>query len=68
MAQKAKVKVTVKTGRKGDAGTLVARIPVTVAKTERPSGQLIYRTKAQMTAHIKYGKRPAKTQFRRIGP
>ena len=46
---KTKVKVTVKTGRKGDAGTL------------------IYRTKAQMTAHIKYGKRPAKTQFRRIG-
>lgn len=52
MARKAKVKVTVKTGRKGDAGTLVARIPVTVAKTEKPSGQLIYRTKAQIGVHI----------------
>lgn len=67
MAQKAKVKVTVKTGRKGDAGTLVARIPVTVAKTDGPKGELLYRTKARMTAHIKYGKRPAKTQFRRTG-
>ena len=52
MAQKAMVKVTVKTGRKGDAGTLVARIPVTVAKTERPKGKFIYQTRAQLNVHL----------------
>lgn len=49
---KTKVKVTVKTGRKGDAGTLVARIPVTVVKNAQPKGQLMYRTKAQLNVHI----------------
>ncbi len=53
MAQKAKVKVTVKTGRKGDAGTLVARIPVTVTKNAQPRGELVYKTKAQIGVHIK---------------
>lgn len=52
MAQKAKVKVTVKTGRKGDAGTLVARVPVTVTKNAKPTGKPIYQTKAQLHARI----------------
>jgi hypothetical protein len=52
---KAKVKVTVKTGRKGDAGTLVAKIPVSVVKTKQPQGQLIYRTKAQLNLHSSRG-------------
>jgi hypothetical protein len=49
---KTKVKVTVKTGRKGDAGTLVARIPVTVVRNAQPRGELLYRTRAQLNVHL----------------
>lgn len=49
---KTKVKVTVKTGRKGDAGTLVARIPVAVVRNEKPKGKPIYQTKAQIHTRI----------------
>lgn len=65
MASKTKVKVTVKTGRKGDAGTPVARVPVAVTRNAKPTGKPIYQTKAQLTAHLYYGQRPAKTQLRR---
>ena len=49
---KAKVKVVVKTGRNGDAGTLVARVPVAVVKNAKPQGKPIYKTKAQIHARI----------------
>ena len=49
---KTKVKVVVKTGRKGDAGTLVARVPVAVVKNAKPQGKPFYQTKAQIHARI----------------
>ena len=55
---KTKVKVTVKTGRKGDAGTLVARIPVTVTKNATPRGEKLFQTKAVIVTHIRSASRP----------
>lgn len=49
---KAKIKVSVKTGRKGGAGTLIARVPVAVVKTDRPVGERMYQTRAQLNVHI----------------
>lgn len=49
---KTKVKVVVKTGRKGDAGTLIARVPVAVVKNAKPQGKPFYQTKAQIHARI----------------
>ena len=49
---KTKVKVTVKTGRKGDAGTLIARVPVAVVRNAKPRGKPFYQTRAQIDVHI----------------
>lgn len=62
---KTKVKVVVKTGRKGDAGTLIARVPVAVVKNAKPQGKPLYQTKAQLNLHIYGGSRPTSTKFRR---
>lgn len=59
---KAKIKVSVKTGRKGGAGTLIARVPVAVVKTDRPVGEMLYQTKAEVITHVRRGTRP--TNFR----
>lgn len=61
---KTKVKVVVKTGRKGDAGTLVARVPVAVVKNAKPQGKPIYQTKAQMNIHIRSGQRTTEFRYR----
>lgn len=65
---KTRVKIKVQTGRKGDAGTLIARVPIAVVRNAKPRGKPLFQTAAQMNLHI-YGAngqpRPTKTQFRR---
>lgn len=49
---KAKVKVTVQTGRKG-SGKLIAGMPIAIVKNASPSGQRLYQTKAQTLIKIR---------------
>lgn len=49
---KTRVKIKVQTGRKGDAGTLVARVPIAVVRNAKPRGKLLYQTRAQIDVHI----------------
>lgn len=62
---KAKVKITVQSGRKGN-GTLLASVPVAIVKNENPSGKRLYQTKAQVGIHVrttKSGKPRIKSRF-----
>lgn len=61
---KARVKVTVKTGRKGGAGTLIARVPVAVKRTDQPEGKRLFETQAQLNIHPNRGQRPSKFRYR----
>lgn len=61
---KAKVKVTVQSGRKG-SGKLIASMPIAIVKNTSPSGQRLYQTKAQLNAHIYRGQRPKTPRLRR---
>ena len=49
---KAKVKVKVSPG-KGKSGTLVTKVPVTVARNDKPSGKRMFDTKARMMITVK---------------
>lgn len=49
---KTKVKIKVQTGRKGDAGTLIARVPVAIVRNAKPRGELLYMTRAQLNVHL----------------
>lgn len=59
----AKVKIKVKSG-KGSGQPLVVQ-KVRLEQMRNPSGTKIYKTKARLTAHIYYGRRPGTTQLRR---
>ena len=54
---KAKVKVTVKPATNKGTGTLLARVPVTVAGTDKPRGERLFQTKAEIVTHIRRGER-----------
>lgn len=49
---KAKVKVSVKSGKPSN-GSLVARVPMTVARNDNPSGKKMYETKAKVLVSVK---------------
>lgn len=62
---KAKVKITVQSGKK-NAGTLLASVPVAIVKNDSPSGRRLYQTKAQVGIHVrttKSGKPRIKSRF-----
>ena len=62
---KAKVKITVKSGKKG-SGTLLAGVPLTVVKNDNPSGKMLYQTRAQVGIHVRTtrgGKPRIKSRF-----
>ena len=61
---KAKVKITVQSGKKGN-GTLLASVPVAIVKNDSPSGRRLYQTKAQLHMHLYRGQRPQKPRLRR---
>jgi len=48
-----KIKVTVKPKKSGNSGTLIARVPVAVVRTQHPSGERMYQTKAQVLVNVK---------------
>ena len=50
---KTKVKVTVRSGKPSNGGTLLASVPVTIAKTDKPKGQFMYQTKAKVLVRIR---------------
>lgn len=54
---RAKVKVTVKS-KKGNGGTLIARVPMRVVPNDNPNGERLYQTKAQVITHVRRGTRP----------
>lgn len=62
---KARIKVTVTPKKSARANTLLASVPVTIAPGKSRPNKL-YETKAELTAHINYGKRPSKSRFRRV--
>ena len=62
---KAGIKVSIKTGRKGGAGTLLARVPVAVVKTDRPAGERLFQTRAEIVAHLNRGSRSSTFKPRR---
>lgn len=49
---RAKVKVTVKPGKKG-SGTLLASVPLSVTKNDNPSGKRMFQTKAKALIDIR---------------
>ena len=61
---KTRVKVKIKS-KPGRAGTLLARVPVTVAGTDKPKGERLFQTKAQLNLHLDRGNRPNTFQPRR---
>jgi len=61
---KAKVKVKVKSVRKG-SGTLLASVPITVVRNDNPSGERMFQTRAQLITHIRRGTRPKTFRPRR---
>ena len=62
---KTKVKIKVQTGRKGDAGTLVARVPVAVVRNAKPQGKPLFQTRAEIITHLERGSRPSNFKPRR---
>lgn len=52
---KAKVKVSVKQ-KTGQGGNLLARVPLSIEKNAKPSGEKMYQTKAQVTIRPKKAK------------
>lgn len=62
----AKIKVSVKTGRKGGAGTLIARVPVAVSHTDKPKQKRrLFQTQAEIVTHLNRGSRPSTFKPRR---
>ena len=62
---KARLKVKV-SPKKSGSGAVLARVPVTVAKNDNPSGDRLYQTKAQVSIRIKTtrnGKPRIKSRF-----
>lgn len=59
-----KVKVKVK-AKPGKSGTLLARVPVTVAHTAKPEEERLYQTRAEIITHIRRGSRPTTFRLRR---
>ena len=53
---KTRIKVKIKS-KPGRAGTLLARVPVTVAGTDKPRGERLFQTKAEIVTHIRRGER-----------
>ena len=49
---RAKVKVTVKS-KKGNGGTLIARVPMRIVPNDNPNGERLYQTKAKALIDIR---------------
>lgn len=50
---RAKVKISVKSKKSAQGGTLLARVPIAIEKNDKPSGERLYQTKAQVSVRVK---------------
>lgn len=61
---KTRIKVKIKS-KPGRAGTLLASVPVTVAGTDKPRGERLFQTKAEIITKVRRGTRPQNFRPRR---